>query len=402
MAIQIAGGTVVVGAHQVAQATPASIPEGDHAYFETLIARADHWLSYSLRDNAQLATYSVGSAPKIQYVTYNPGSDTDPQAQDAAKVLMPWFIDAGLAQNTATNVLTQGVETGDTTIYVSALNDSVFVNGRSILIDSEIMTLTAGADEVGGTLEVERGAFGTTVATHAVGTLVMRGSDGLQNQVRLPLNTTDGHTYLFTWDVYPTSSMVGTGLTNHKTFQFATGGQGDKIWSEHNFRYSGSAMSPVGFNQATDVATVEMRSYNSIPGVAVWEGTRANGTTPTGDTVTALQPVTPWTSGFIIKPNVWMRWWVRVEQNAADFTYMDVWCADETQAPVQVYTRVPLNIPTNATHTIGKFWIEFNTSNYEYTKGDPDPLSDPMTVYVRNFVALIDPPSDVSSLLVQP
>jgi hypothetical protein len=59
-----------------------------HAYFNALVGRADHWKSYSLRDQAQLDLYKAArSLPPA--VTYDYANDPDPRKQDAAKVVIP-------------------------------------------------------------------------------------------------------------------------------------------------------------------------------------------------------------------------------------------------------------------------------------------------------------------------
>ena len=66
-----------------------------HAYFDALVARADHWKSYSLRSAAQLARpidggYADSNSNPLM-VTFAPNEDDDPHAQDAAKVVIPPF-----------------------------------------------------------------------------------------------------------------------------------------------------------------------------------------------------------------------------------------------------------------------------------------------------------------------
>ncbi len=71
--------------------------QGDqHAYFNALVARGEHWRSYSLRDAAQLNYRNQGglidsNATEGLWVTYNPGADSDRHRQDAAKIVIPAF-----------------------------------------------------------------------------------------------------------------------------------------------------------------------------------------------------------------------------------------------------------------------------------------------------------------------
>ena len=65
---------------------PPPPPTGPaYANFNTLVARADHWRSYSLRDQAHLTYYSAPNQD-INYVWPN---DPDPRKQDAAKLVIP-------------------------------------------------------------------------------------------------------------------------------------------------------------------------------------------------------------------------------------------------------------------------------------------------------------------------
>lgn len=74
---------------------PFPVPAGDHGYFDALVARPDHWRSYSLRDDAMLLPreqggYTHSNDPtRIPRVTYDPANDPDPRRQDAAKVIVP-------------------------------------------------------------------------------------------------------------------------------------------------------------------------------------------------------------------------------------------------------------------------------------------------------------------------
>lgn len=60
--------------------------ENPHAYFERLSRRPDAAYSYSLRDQAQLNANSGRRGSRS--ITYDPGNDTYPFRQDAAKVLI--------------------------------------------------------------------------------------------------------------------------------------------------------------------------------------------------------------------------------------------------------------------------------------------------------------------------
>lgn len=59
-----------------------------HDYFDTLVARPDHWKSFSLRSNEQMLLHRHSKSRPLG-VTYDPAKDPDPRRQDAAKVLIP-------------------------------------------------------------------------------------------------------------------------------------------------------------------------------------------------------------------------------------------------------------------------------------------------------------------------
>ena len=66
--------------------------DGPHAYFDALVARPEHWQSFSLRNQGQLQTRENGGYANCNKcpldVTYAPASDPDPRRQDAAKVVI--------------------------------------------------------------------------------------------------------------------------------------------------------------------------------------------------------------------------------------------------------------------------------------------------------------------------
>jgi len=461
--------------------------EDPHAYFDALIARPDHWKSLSLRPRAgepvtsphyenQLASSKVGghAAPGEPWITYAPGSDSDPDRQDAAKVRIPAFYSPGSA-------LASAIDASVTTIPLT-LADSRWENRRGMKIDGEIMTVDGA--RVGNTVPVRRGQGGTQAVAHSAGATAVLSANSLLNQVRFPLGTSDGNTYLFTWDALWTSSFSQTGLTNHKAFQITSLSSGDQ-WFEVQTRFVGppsSAPNPA-WNGVTDVAAVTGRGYSQyLP------------------PVTDGEPLLPMASApFIINPNKWTRFWVVVEANregdlrafsdattlsapvaspssttisidhpATIFTnpftaatsvagaswpgrslkidneimtivsgpttglvrdlvvvrgaygtvaaahssggkvqlvndYVSMYMADEDRNPVMLYSRIPMHLPINSANEAGRgsmsrFWLEFNTSTSAFTRGD---LRD-LVAYVRNFVALENPPRAISPLLIRP
>jgi hypothetical protein len=101
---------------------PAPVPvppiaSGDHAYFDALVARPDHWRSYSLRDPQQLDHPKNGgyaqSNSRALVVTYDPDHDTDPRRQDAAKVV----VSSGV--NSLTNQVRVPLQTGSEGFFLT-------------------------------------------------------------------------------------------------------------------------------------------------------------------------------------------------------------------------------------------------------------------------------------------
>lgn len=278
---------------------PIERASGSHAYFEALAARPQCQKAYSLRDQAQLLQYRNNrNLPPA--VTYDPANDTDPNRQDAAKIVIP---------NTRNN--------------------------------------------------------------------------SLPNQVRLPIGTEDGNTYLITWDAYYTDTFrqARTGVASHKNWQLS--GSEDNIFFETRARYDGGSTSNIGgrppsFNKATDVASGDWRTYNStLIGAS-------------GSNVTQIQPLYPQKNWFIIKPNTWTRHWIFIDQRAAGLDPVSTWMADENNDAKLMLDQLTIAVPGGS---ISKFWIEFNASNDIVPTGRV-----PMVAYARNIVvlkniALVDVPS---------
>ncbi len=153
---------------------------------------------------------------------------------DAAKVVIPAFLSPGF--NTT---LASAMTASETHIVPSGW--ASYVIGRQVKIDSEIMVVTAyDADAVVPRgFQVARAQYGTVAVPHAVGADLAIAANSLPNQLRPPLQTTDGHTYMFTWDALYTSSFLNTGLAGNKTFQFTSAGE--KIWLEVKTRMDGGA-----------------------------------------------------------------------------------------------------------------------------------------------------------------
>ena len=373
-----------------------------NAYFDALITRPGFWKGYSLRPRPGFGAESPyftnqleykkdggyqasSSAPR--YVTYDP-------AVDAAKVVIPAWIQPGYSL-----LLGTGLGAADTKFYPSEWTGSFGSIGRQVKMDNEIMLITAldpNTVSPRGVM-VSRGQYGTKPVAHAAGVPVYLGNNSLPHQVRLPLDTTDGNTYVFTWDVMYSSSYMNTGLAGNKTFQFSSGQ--DAIWWEVKTRMDGGSKIslPSGFSKATHVGGLDVRSYNRPGGDANWMLTDG---TYLGPGVVGNQPVSPMESTFILYPNRWIRYWVVVEQRANDYDYIDLWAADEAQDPRLIYKRIPASTFSKGAPSINKFWLEFNDSSSRLPEERTIDFRD-MVAYVRNFAALKNI-GDVKPLLQRP
>lgn len=379
---------------------------GANGYFETLIARPDHTLSESLRDQSRLTALRKGNATPNDEVAYNPGADTDPHAQDAAKATIKAFSYTG-------RTLIEAIDSTQTTLR--AADSNAFQNDGALQVGSEIMRIVRpggyNPENNNNVITIERGYNGTTPAAHAAGTPVGMYSNSLSisSQIVIPLGTADGNSYLFTWDMYYTDSYLRRPeepetywLKNYKAFQFTARNKNGTIWQEPatRFKSSGNPPSPAaGFDNTIHVAEADWRSYQTTlnPG--------GDGTYNPADplinhpSVTNHYPLRPQKNTFIIHPNRWVRWWMHIVQNADDFDVMNVWIADEVQAPVHLFEDAYNNVyRPGVPHSIGHFWIELNTSDFNLFRTD---LRD-FVSYHRNFVMLTNPPSDWSALRVQP
>jgi hypothetical protein len=259
-----------------------------HDYFNALVARADHWKSYSLRDAAQVVSLKTSNSLPPS-VTYDFANDPDPRKQDAAKVLIP----------------------------------------------AQVVSIP--------------------------------------NQLRLPVGTEDGHTYLFTWDAWFGAELryANTGISNYKTFQFSsprTPGGADTIWFEINNRWS---LAP---NEA------------GLAGVRYY----ATASTMNGPNVTSTDPLGPTSGTFTIRSETWTRYWVKITQRANDYELVSLWVGDENNDAVQIIDELQFAV----FGSVVQFWLEYNTSTTSTGAGD-------RVSYARNWVALRDI-ADVSSVFQRP
>jgi hypothetical protein len=375
-----------------------------NAYFDALITRPGFWKGYSFRPKPGYGVDSPYFSNQLEYKK-NGGyqqSNSAPRFvvydsdMDAAKVSIPAWVQPNWSMVTSVPM-----SPSDTKIYPSFWSSGTFSNkGAQIKIDGEIMVHT-GVDPDGtvprGVL-VARGQYGTKATAHVAGSAINMANNSLPQQVRVPLETADGNTYVFTWDVMYTSSFMGTGLAGNKTFQFSSGE--DAIWWEVKTRMDGGKANlskPANFNKAIHVGGLDVRSHNRLGGNANWLLTDGSSL---GPSATGTEPISPMQSTFILYPNRWTRYWLVVEQRANDYDYVDMWVADEVQNPTLIYKRIPASTFSKGTPSIKKFWLEFNDSAARLPEERALNPRD-MVAYVRNFAAMMNL-TDVAPLLQRP
>lgn len=363
----------------VPAAPPAPVTSANHPYYSQLVTRSDFWVEHSLRDPAKLTQYKATSA-RPEWVTYD-------STEDAAKVTVPDFDTvAVLRVDTpidASQTTIQMTIPGSTEAAINAYMGGSLTSGSALKLDNEIVTVvrTSGVSITNRTVTVVRAQHSTTGASHISGTLCRPSVNSLQNIVRLPLNTgtQDGNTYIFSWDHKwdPSYLRGNTGLDNYKTWMFAVN---SKHWHQIDTRFTGqygSFTATPGFNALTDIGVTGARNVDPIGGNADWTLNTTNKVGP--NVTTSSGNVSPQAASFIIKPNVWNRYWVRFIQRANDYDLFSMWAASATVAPVRLFNDLQMSIPLP--NSINQFWLEYNTSTSALQPGRGYIYS-----WVRNFV----------------
>lgn len=273
---------------------------------------------------------------------------------------------------------------------------------RGFLVDDEIMTVfnwtVFGQQFADGdtSVLVTRAQFGTALASHAAGTLAKQSRNSLPNQVRPPLGTADGNTYLITWDVKYDSSYLGTDIrataVGHKEFQLSAG-KVSSPWLEVRTRVDGiDGIGKVTLDRSQQVGLIDGRYYADAS--ATFEG------------LTFVDQIRPQTGRFLVRPNVWVRSWWFIDQRADDYDRCTLWMADETPAPpVLIFDSLHLNAREDAVknRSVLAWWLEQNSSDDLYrgtngTTGRRDLIS-----WAKNVVALRGLTlTDVQPLLLTP
>lgn len=357
--------TVAVTTAVLAVPVPPPPSTSDNAYFDALVARASHYVNYSLRNTAQIAAYRHGSAINVFYLYPN---DPDPRQIDLAKIIIPDFP--------ATGAVLSAPMTSGATSYVTA---SGTANGPNIYykLDNEIVkwqsTVVAGDGTV--TTTVLRAQLGTSAAVHVAGTSVGIGTNSLGGPPKLPLRTVDGHNYLCTWDFWFGAELKNppSGLTTwkHFTFRHGTSGSDGTKAIEIRTRFDASGLA------SDEIGRIDVRRYVASPDA-------------TGDVFNQIAP-------FTIKSQKRTRYWALLECVVGDgrvdgvnWDRFSLWVGDETRPAVKLIDRV--RYETNS-GSILNLWFECGTSVTTIA-----PNRGPLVSYGGNFVALLDDP-DVAGVI---
>jgi hypothetical protein len=407
---------VTVGASNTTQAMSlvfSSSSNSGLAYFLGLTARGDFEKGYSLTPitgHPCLTTtaawcgdvyYSnqliqgAGFSSASPYVTYDFAGDTDPHKQNATKVVVPGWAPTSVA------TVASAVGAGDLTIQLSANDSKLNITGGQLMrIGNEAIQLVSQAcNPATGVVSncalnpttfvatvAARGAAGSTAATHNIGDPVYHPTNSLTTQPYFPLSGINGNTVLFVWDFFFTDSLVGTGLTNWKWFNFRT--TGTATFLEPNVNFSAAT------NLATDVGAWKARSYNHVTGTnnsgALADFTLTDGNR-LGPGTTDDQPIAPMANEFNFKPNTWHRAWIRIQATANDYDILDMWIASETAGPTQTHSGIKISIERSATSpsTLDHWNVEVNTSTDLFKRKSacqPGPnLNCDLVQYLRGF-----------------
>ena len=372
----------------------------------------------------QVAAASVAAADYSHiYHPYAGIADPDANPQDAMRTRQQPFYVLGHR-----NVRSLGAEidADDTQLQIlqaPGMGTSSFMNttGRQFLIDNEVVTalpqcnrkngpncaFVAGSGG-SGVLTVTRGSFGTAATSHSAGALVRGATNTVQSNLMLPLcdtpnrnsdncvagtNPQDGNTYLMTWD-----SRVGDSYMHQPTdpdgglkwYNFWSGNRlaNTAIWAEPRLELGGknagvpirSGTAPCFDPDVHVAATGTIRSYNTVGGEPTWADSNGN---ETGPGTQSVSPLGPRLTAFCLKPNEWMRWWVRFDLRANDYDRISVWVASENQNPVQMIDDLLISVRPSG---ISKWVIQHGTSADVLIRS---PYNKDLVSWTRNFVALV-------------
>ncbi len=381
---------------------------------------------------------SSNSATHVPEFSYSPGTDTDPDKQDAMKISIPPFTTPTTAGSEGTAVFTVGAtvpaDASVLTISIAQPNTvtcSFYNSAAAIKIDDEIMGIAACSESTNILTVDQRAMFGSPLQSHAVGTRMERNLNSLPDNLFVrfggPLPPTtqdwktqgagDGRVHVFTWDSLFTNSYRGNGQANYKCINFWSGNNTSSdaaIWGElncvtdvslYNYGTFGTPCPNAG-DPSIYVFNVAMRTYNQtqvLPGITSWPSTTGDQAYPTvrGDVSK------DWGGAHVqaqcVKHNEWARWFLRIKQVSQDWDEVTVAVGTESRPTVVVIDKVKLSVRRSGADGSGIIpwvvWPQLNTSTDSFVRGtvggNPDGLRN-LVSYWRNLLWLSVPIGDTT------
>ena len=267
------------------------VSASNHAYYNALVARGDTEVAQSMRSDVLMSPFPTGLVVNVgvDFWSYQPGSDSDPFCQDAAKVSIPDF------STTPTNTLAADIDASTTSVTLQ-IRPGDYVQEVSIKIDNEAMKIvTFPAATPPFTYTVVRGHRSTTATSHTAGTPVFISVKDVVGYVRIPISFEEGNTYdprlrLLLHRQRALPALERRHLEVGAVPQRQRRRLGIGVVEPRTVISGGIAASrPAGFSSATHAGYHDFRAYNSLGGSPTWTA----GENAMGPSVTVLQPVQP-------------------------------------------------------------------------------------------------------------
>ncbi len=347
--------------------------------------------------------------------------DSNPERQDAMKVMFPPFVP------TSTTALASAIDATTTSIPVTVPGG--FGYNQAFRVCNEVMVSTRAHTTTETLISVSRGQFGTTAAPCGINSPIYKGTLDSPMHFDMPINTKPGtHNYLYTWDYYFASSFVGL-ANDYKAIYMYSGSPSfaGNSWLLPEYLMGGARAEyrPAGYNETDYIGVAAFRKTTGIPCFPTYCPNGLYSELPTGVnidfagppvTVTGSfpQPSTP----FGYKHNKWIRIFMEIEQRTDDWDYVTIWLTDEdpTTPVVKVWNRLPFALPDGklaasdgTPDNIDRLDITWDTSANgvqrgpscnlaTYVIGDYNDPNCVHTLYFKNFVVLEDP-TDIDTLV---
>lgn len=376
-----------------------------------------------------------GSDTTVYECTYAPGSDTDPDKQDAMKCSIPPFTTSTTTGNEGTAIFRLGADIAADAGLLSltiqqpnAITCSFYNTATSIKIDDEIMGV-ASCNETTNILTVDgRAQFGSPLQAHTTGTRMERNLNSLPanplirlggalppaNQVYVNDGTDDGFVNVFIWQNYFTNSYRQNGLSNYKCIRFDTdlvgGSNGLHPWLEPNcfldvnlysLGLKGTPCANAG-NASIYAFNASARTYDEIqalPGITNWLSTTSDQAHPT---VRVDAPMYDVQTGSQCVPYAkWATHILRIKQVALDWDEITYEVCVEGVDCRRLFSKILLSVNDVDAARNGRinavYFPQMNTSTDAFVRGtvggSPDGLRH-LVSYWKNFLWLRVPIGD--------